>query len=117
MEHHFQVLLSEHVRALQHQRTGVRGLTNVILTHGVNMDKQTMEDVLIPHLMFYQLSQYQFRDIEIDTRDNLGRPIPFPGGVVTATLYFRGDRFCKMRRDKKPIPPSQWVQVGGGGAI
>ena len=63
-------------------------MAKVILTHGFNMDKQTVEDVFIPHLMFYRLSQYQFRDIEIDIRDNLGRPIPFQGGVVTATLYF-----------------------------
>ena len=64
-------------------------MAKVILTHSVNMDKQTVEDVFIPHLMFYRLSQYQFRDIEINIRDNLGRPIPFQGGVVTATLYFR----------------------------
>ena len=64
-------------------------MAKVILTHGVNTDKQTVEDVFIPHLIFYRLSQYQFREIEIDIRDNLGRPIPFQGGVVTATLYFR----------------------------
>lgn len=64
-------------------------MAKVILTHGVNTDKQIVEDVFIPHLMFYRLSQYQFRDIEIDIRDNLGRPIPFQGGVVTVTLYFR----------------------------
>lgn len=64
-------------------------MAKVILTHGVNTDKQIVEDVFIPHLIFYRLSQYQFRDIEIDIRDNLGRPIPFQGGVVTATLYFR----------------------------
>ena len=62
-------------------------MAKVILTHGVNTVKQTVEDVFIPHLMFYRLSQYQFRDIEIDIRDNLARPIPFQGGVVTATLY------------------------------
>ena len=64
-------------------------MAKVILTHGVNTDKQIVEDVFIPHLIFYRLSQYQFRDLEIDIRDNLGRPIPFQGGVVTATLYFR----------------------------
>ena len=64
-------------------------MAKVLLTHGVNTDKQTVEDVFIPHLIFYRLSQYQFREIEIDIRDNLGRPIPFQGGVVTATLYFR----------------------------
>ena len=69
-------------------------MTKVILTHGVNTDKQIVEDVFIPHLMFYRLSQYQFRVIEIDIRDNLGRPIPFQGGTVTATLYFR----------RRPIP-------------
>ena len=55
-------------------------MAKVILTHGVNTDKQIVEDVFIPHLMFYRLSQYQFRDSEIDIRDNLGRPIPFQGG-------------------------------------
>ena len=64
-------------------------MAKVILTHGVNTNKETVEDVFVPYLMFYRLSQYQFRDIEIDIRDNLGRPIPFQGGVVTATLYFR----------------------------
>ena len=39
--------------------------------------------------MSYRLSQYQFCDIEINIRDNLGQPIPFQGGMVTATLYFR----------------------------
>ena len=61
--------------------------------------------------MFYRLRQYQFCDIEIDIRDNLGRPIPFQGGTVTATLYFRQRN---MRRDKKPVTLSQWVQVEGG---
>lgn len=28
-------------------------MAKVILTHGVNMAKQTVEDVFIPHLMFY----------------------------------------------------------------
>ena len=69
-------------------------MAKIILTHGVNTNKQTVEDVFIPHLMFYRLSQYQFRDIEIDIRDNLGRAIPFQGGTVTATLYFR----------QRPIP-------------
>ena len=64
-------------------------MAKVILTHGVNTDKQTMEDVFIPHLMFYRLRQYQYHDIKIDIRDNLGRPISFQGGVVTAALYFR----------------------------
>lgn len=64
-------------------------MAKVIVTHGVNTEKQIVEEVFIPHLIFYRLSQYQFRDIEIDIRDNLGRPIPFQGGVVTATLYFR----------------------------
>ena len=39
--------------------------------------------------MFYRLRQYQYRDIKIDIRDNLGRPISFQGGVVRAALYFR----------------------------
>ena len=69
-------------------------MAKVILTHGVNTDKQIVEDVFIPHLMFYRLSQYQFRDSEIDIRDNLGRPIPFQRGTVTATLHFR----------QRPIP-------------
>ena len=69
-------------------------MAKVILTHGVNTIKQRVEDIFIPHLMFYQLSQFQFRDIEIDIRDNLGRPIPFQGGAVTVTLYFR----------QRPIP-------------
>ena len=64
-------------------------MAKVILTHGVNTDKQAVEDVFIPHLIFYRLSQFEFQDIEIDIRDNLGRPIPFQGGDVTATLYFR----------------------------
>ena len=64
-------------------------MAKVILTHGVNTDKQTMEDVFIPHLMFYRLRQYQYHDIKIDIRDNLGRPISFQGEVVTAALYFR----------------------------
>ena len=64
-------------------------MAKVILTHGVNTDKQAVEDVFIPHLVFYRLSQFEFQDIEIDIRDNLGRPIPFQGGDVTATLYFR----------------------------
>ena len=64
-------------------------MAKVILTHGVNTKKQLLEDVYIPHLIFYPLSQLQFRDIKIDIRDNLGRPIPFQGGEVTATLYFR----------------------------
>ena len=64
-------------------------MAKVILTHGVNTKKQRLEDVFIPHLIFYPLSQLQFRDIKIDIRDNLGRPIPFQGGEVTATLYFR----------------------------
>ena len=68
-------------------------MAKVILTYAVNMGNQTVEDVFIPHLMFYRLSQYQFRDIEIDIRDNLGQPIPFQGGVVTANLYFCSDRY------------------------
>lgn len=64
-------------------------MAKVILTQSVNMDKQTMEDVFIPHLMFFRLSQYQFSDIKIDIRDNLGQPITFQGSVVTATLHFR----------------------------
>ena len=55
-------------------------MAKVILTHGVNTNNKMVEDVFIPHLMFYRISQYQFRDIEIDIRDNLGRPIPFQGG-------------------------------------
>ena len=38
---------------------------------------------------YWELSQCQFCDIEIDVRDDRGRPIPFQDGVVTATLYFR----------------------------
>ena len=47
-------------------------MAKVILTHSVNMDNQTVEDVFIPHLMFYRLSQYRFGDIQIDIRDSLG---------------------------------------------
>lgn len=47
-------------------------MAKVILTHGVNTDKQRVEDVLIPHMLLYRLSQYQIRDIEINIRDNLG---------------------------------------------
>ena len=64
-------------------------MAKVILTHDINTAKQSLEDVLIPHVIFYRLSQLEFCDIEIDFRDNLGRPIPFQGGEVTATLYFR----------------------------
>ena len=64
-------------------------MAKVILTHGINTLKQPLEDVSIPHVIFYRVSQLEFRDIEIDIRDNLGRPIPFQGGEVTATLYFR----------------------------
>lgn len=64
-------------------------MAKVILTHGVNTNKQLLEDVNIPNLIFYPLSQLQFRDIKIDIKDNLQRPIPFQGAEVTATLYFR----------------------------
>ena len=47
-------------------------MAKVILTHSVNMDKQTVEDVFVPQLMFYRFSQYQFHDIKINIRDNLG---------------------------------------------
>ena len=67
-------------------------MAKVILTHAVNTEKQSVEDVSIPHPIFLRLSQYHFRDIEIDIRDNLGRAIPFQSGVVTATLYFRQRR-------------------------
>ena len=43
-------------------------MAKVILTHGVNTNNKMVEDVFIPHLMFYRISQYQFRDIEIDIR-------------------------------------------------
>ena len=46
-------------------------MAKVIMTHGVNMNKQTVEDVFIPHLMFYRLSQYQFLNINIYIMDNL----------------------------------------------
>ena len=55
-------------------------MAKVILTRGVNMDRQWI---------FYRLSQYQFCEIEINIRDNLGRPRSFQRGVVRATLYFR----------------------------
>ena len=90
MGEHLQDLLSEHLHALQHHEPVYVGsqMAKVILTHGVNTDKQVV-DVFIPHLIFYRLSQFEFRDSEIDIRDNLGRPIPFQGRDMTATLYFR----------------------------
>ena len=64
-------------------------MAKVVLIHGVNPQKGLLEDVPIPHLIFSRLSHFTFRDLEIDIRDNLGRPIPFQGGNVTAALYFR----------------------------
>ena len=64
-------------------------MAKVVLIHGINPQKGVLEDVPIPHLIFSRLSHFTFRDLEIDIRDNLGRPIPFQGGNVTAALYFR----------------------------
>lgn len=63
--------LSVHCNVSEPVYVGLQ-MAKVILTHSVNMDNQTVEDVFIPHLMFYRLSQYRFCDIQIDIRDSLG---------------------------------------------
>lgn len=64
-------------------------MAQVIFTHDVNTQKQSVEDVQISHLLFYRLSQFEFRDLHIELRDNTGNLIYFQSGTVTTTLYFR----------------------------
>ena len=64
-------------------------MAKILLTHGVNSMHDKMENIIANNPTFYRLSQYEFRDIEIDIRDNLNRPIPFQRDTVTCTLYFR----------------------------
>ena len=83
-QHHLQVLLPEPVRALQHQRAGVRGLAN----------GQSHPD---PRGQYGQVDRGRrvHPPPVLPTQSiPVSRPIPFQGGTVTATLYFR----------QRPIP-------------
>lgn len=64
-------------------------MAKVMLTYGVDTEKEKVENIISQNPTFYRLSIYEFQEIEIDIRDNLDRPIPFQRGTVTATLYFR----------------------------
>lgn len=62
-------------------------MAQVMFTHGVNTERRTtIEDVHIPHLIFYRLSQFDFRELHLELRDNTGNRIPFQGdSTVTAS--------------------------------
>ena len=65
-------------------------MAKILLTHSVEHEQTiNVENMASTNPTFYRLSQYVFRDIEIQIRDNLNRPIPFQRGIVTCTLYFR----------------------------